>query len=142
MTHMMPKVRCSPTFWAARYNTWLLITLTPKGVVFAFLNMIHIYSSGQNEHATVSVQELHAFIAADVRLSASCQQGLQLLTWVIQSHIRSNKSMQLLNVKSGMPMGHSTPPLRHGTSDCGCVYMQHECLLSNMSTIQASTKIV
>ncbi len=24
--------------WAARYNTWLLITLTPKGVVFSFLS--------------------------------------------------------------------------------------------------------
>jgi len=24
-------------FWAARYNTWLLIKLTPKGVVFSFL---------------------------------------------------------------------------------------------------------
>ncbi len=23
--------------WAARYNTWLLIELTPKGVVFSFL---------------------------------------------------------------------------------------------------------
>ncbi len=26
-----------PQFWAARYNTWLLIRLTPKGVVFSFL---------------------------------------------------------------------------------------------------------
>ncbi len=26
-----------PDLWAARYNTWLLITLTPKGVVFSFL---------------------------------------------------------------------------------------------------------
>ena len=25
------------TLWAARYNTWLLIKLTPKGVVFSFL---------------------------------------------------------------------------------------------------------
>ena len=24
-------------FWAARYYTWLLIKLTPKGVVFSFL---------------------------------------------------------------------------------------------------------
>ena len=23
--------------WAARYNTWLIIKLTPKGVVFSFL---------------------------------------------------------------------------------------------------------
>ncbi len=23
--------------WAARYHTWLLIELTPKGVVFSFL---------------------------------------------------------------------------------------------------------
>jgi len=26
-----------PLAWAARYNTWLLIKLTPKGVVFSFL---------------------------------------------------------------------------------------------------------
>jgi len=26
-----------PFPWAARYNTWLLIKLTPKGVVFSFL---------------------------------------------------------------------------------------------------------
>ncbi len=25
------------SFWAARYDTWLLIKLTPKGVVFSFL---------------------------------------------------------------------------------------------------------
>ena len=27
--------------WAARYNTWLLIQLTPKGVVFSFLFLHH-----------------------------------------------------------------------------------------------------
>jgi len=27
--------------WAARYNTWLLIKLTPKGVVFSFLVCWH-----------------------------------------------------------------------------------------------------
>ncbi len=26
--------------WAARYNTWLLIKLTPKGIVFSFLFLI------------------------------------------------------------------------------------------------------
>jgi hypothetical protein len=26
--------------WAARYNTWLLIKLTPKGVVFSFLFLL------------------------------------------------------------------------------------------------------
>ncbi len=29
--------KCSH-LWAARYNTWLLIKLTPKGVVFSFLS--------------------------------------------------------------------------------------------------------
>ena len=28
---------CSNGAWAARYNTWLLIKLTPKGIVFSFL---------------------------------------------------------------------------------------------------------
>jgi len=27
-----------PQTWAARYNTWLLMKLTPKGVVFSFLS--------------------------------------------------------------------------------------------------------
>ncbi len=27
--------------WAAQYNTWLLIKLTPKGVVFSFLFFLH-----------------------------------------------------------------------------------------------------
>ena len=27
----------SPHTWAARYNTWLLSKLTPKGIVFSFL---------------------------------------------------------------------------------------------------------
>jgi len=26
-------------YWAARYNTWLLIKLTPKGVLFSFLSL-------------------------------------------------------------------------------------------------------
>ena len=28
--------------WAARYNTWLLIQLTPKGIVFSFLSTINL----------------------------------------------------------------------------------------------------
>jgi len=32
-------------YWAARYNTWLLIKLTPKGVVFSFLFNICIDTS-------------------------------------------------------------------------------------------------
>ena len=28
--------KCGAGVWAARYNTWLLIKLTPKGVVFSF----------------------------------------------------------------------------------------------------------
>ncbi len=38
-----------PWTWAARYNTWLLIELTPKGVVFSFL------SSLDNGTSTVTV---------------------------------------------------------------------------------------
>jgi len=37
----------SACIWAARYNTWLLIKLTPKGVVFSFLqNACGIYIQG------------------------------------------------------------------------------------------------
>ena len=28
--------KCGAGAWAARYNTWLLIELTPKGIVFSF----------------------------------------------------------------------------------------------------------
>jgi len=31
--------------WAARYNTWLLIKLTPKGVVFSFLFFSFLFFS-------------------------------------------------------------------------------------------------
>ncbi len=56
--------------------------------------------SPMSAHATVNVQELHAFIAADVKLNDPCQ----LLTWVFQLHMCNNESMQLLNVNSGMPI--------------------------------------
>jgi len=35
---------CLP-WWAARYNTWLLIKLTPKGVVFSFLFFSFLFFS-------------------------------------------------------------------------------------------------
>jgi len=34
-----------PALWAARYNTWLLIKLTPKGVVFSFLFFSFLFFS-------------------------------------------------------------------------------------------------
>ena len=34
---ILPEGRSPPVYWAARYTTWLLIKLTPKGVVFSFL---------------------------------------------------------------------------------------------------------
>ncbi len=33
------QLRIAPHHWAARYNTWLLIKLTPKGVVFSVLSL-------------------------------------------------------------------------------------------------------
>ncbi len=30
-------------YWAARYNTWLLVELTPKGVVFSFFSFLRMY---------------------------------------------------------------------------------------------------
>ncbi len=46
--------------WAARYNTWLLIKLTPKGVVFShlFFSMFLIYKS-INKHFLVTLLVLH-----------------------------------------------------------------------------------
>ncbi len=35
--------------WAARNNTWLLIKLTPKGVLFSFL--FYIFTHGQKHRA-------------------------------------------------------------------------------------------
>ncbi len=42
--------------WAARYNTWLLIKLTPKGVVFSFL----FFSSDTKRDQTSSYSQQHA----------------------------------------------------------------------------------
>jgi hypothetical protein len=36
LTHLHHNVQ-SDRYWAARYNTWLLSKLTPKGVVFSVL---------------------------------------------------------------------------------------------------------
>ncbi len=35
---------CLPCFWAAQYNTWLLIKLTPKGIVFLLFSSL-LFSS-------------------------------------------------------------------------------------------------
>ena len=40
-------------FWAAWYNTWLLITLTREGVVFSFLFLLRLYVS--NMQVTVCI---------------------------------------------------------------------------------------
>ena len=70
MTHMMRKVRmCQPNILGNLMSHLILAVLTPKGVVFAVLNVIHSYSSGQDGDATVDVQELHALTAADVHLN-------------------------------------------------------------------------
>ncbi len=37
VSSLMSAALCQHLFWAARYNTWLLMKLTPKGVVFSFL---------------------------------------------------------------------------------------------------------
>jgi len=42
--------------WAARYNTWLVIKLTPKGVVFSFL----FFSKYPGQHPSHSF--IHSFI--------------------------------------------------------------------------------
>ena len=44
---------CMPMhgLWAARYNTWLLIELTPKGVVFSFLVCFHAWAASASEAA-------------------------------------------------------------------------------------------
>jgi len=50
---------CHRLIWAARYTTWLLIKLTPKGVVsflfFSFLSQAGHYDSRRLAHAHLSV---------------------------------------------------------------------------------------
>ena len=43
--------------WAAQYNTWLLITLTPKGIVFSFLITNVTYWVMQDEEEVPQVQQ-------------------------------------------------------------------------------------
>ena len=38
---LLPKNRLALT-WAARYNSWLLTTLTPKGIVFSFFSFLFL----------------------------------------------------------------------------------------------------
>ncbi len=45
--------------WAARYNTWLLVKLTPKGVVFSFLSHFLFFT-------------LHRFTAVQLALGLTC----------------------------------------------------------------------
>ncbi len=53
--------------WAARYDTWLLITLTPKGVVFSVLLSLVLVQTAQ---ASQKVQTAAA--AAYQMRKASC----------------------------------------------------------------------
>ena len=56
--------------WAAQYNTWLLIKLTPKGVVFSFLfNAMH----SMNRLTTLKV------------LAVNCQDCTRLQQWTAAS---------------------------------------------------------
>ena len=43
--HKIAHVGCLNRHWAARYNTWLLIKLTPKGIVFSFLFFSFLFFS-------------------------------------------------------------------------------------------------
>ncbi len=51
---------CGLVTWAARYNTWLLIELTPKGVVFSFLSFSFcgLVACGCGCHTWPAVQAL------------------------------------------------------------------------------------
>ncbi len=50
--------------WAARYHTWLLITLMPKGVVFAFsfLQISAMLSKEPHADAVLTLQYVHAYL--------------------------------------------------------------------------------
>ncbi len=66
------------SLWAARYNTWLLIALTPKGVVFSFL----FFSMTMLVPMTVAVSfTTIMFPVVGHALQLTCQQ---LLLKVIQ----------------------------------------------------------
>ena len=45
------------THWAARYDTWLLTKLTPKGIVFSIL-----FFSSLNSHKQVLLSTCKAFL--------------------------------------------------------------------------------
>ena len=74
--------RKSPHSWAARYNTWLLIKLTPKGIVFSFLFLFLFFSFKVPHWSSVSAvcreeKERAAAAAADAAeaQSAPAVQG-------------------------------------------------------------------
>ena len=58
--------------WAAQYNTWLLINLTPKGVFFSFFSFLPLPQFWQN-------------LQIDDQLSASRRVGCT--TWMLLLHL-------------------------------------------------------
>ncbi len=46
--HVNSGAKAGLKYWAARYNTWLLTKLTPKGVFFSFVFIVFLFFSGLN----------------------------------------------------------------------------------------------
>ncbi len=79
-SHTMGKMHNKP-IWAARYNTWLLIKATPKGVVF-FFSFLFLFLTSQSVHrkeaAKDAAQEpiLSSFLYASVLSHDSFEMAL------------------------------------------------------------------
>ncbi len=66
-----PTVVDSKTAWAARYNTWFLIKLTPKGVVFFFLFFSSKTATPQNGSAVTTTDPTTILsVSLDMRCKA------------------------------------------------------------------------
>jgi hypothetical protein len=91
--------------WAARYNTWLLIKLTPKGVVFSFL----FFSTGINNTAWPASK----VVGIQGASCCSCQDGLQVVCQLLHrddvtGHLSGNID-QLALLSDQVGAEHCTP---------------------------------
>jgi hypothetical protein len=103
-----PFVPIEGATWAAQYNTWLLIKLTPKGVVFSFLSMCstaptHVSARSYKDSLKGRFWQVHRNLSSFVSLVHVPMQKLPIIN-------QTSKCMgpAAAAASSAPPRGHST----------------------------------
>ena len=133
---------CAP--WAAQYNTWLLITLTPKGVVFPFLSLpclsfssllfsfllcvMDAYDAGAPEAQEAQQVAVHAHnLEAQAHAHAEAQ-----VQAAVQAHSLAAKAQAHAHAQV-RPMAANTPSLAPQHAGSGCCNPAVTSLLCHQS---------